>query len=213
MVGSTDGMLGQFAAHVSVCQDRDNPINELERGVEQLLTAFSHRNQGRIPKRIIIYRDGVAENQFEDVISKELPAFKNAMMMRGYDEGYVKIAIVICQKRHHSRFVYENGARGNKAEGEPDYLNPCVGLCIDARSAQNNLDDPDSVGSITSPNLNEFYLNSHAAILGTSKPCKYSLVYDEIGLEVRFFMIRLLSLFLSLTIIFSSLLSYLDDRN
>ena len=32
--------------------------------------------------------------------------------------------------------------------------------------------------------LNEFYLNSHVAIQGTSKPCKYSLIYDEIGFKV-----------------------------
>jgi hypothetical protein len=46
------------------------------------------------------------------------------------------------------------------------------------------MDAPDAVGSITAPNMNEFYLNAHAAILGTSKPCKYDLIYDEIGLEV-----------------------------
>lgn len=32
--------------------------------------------------------------------------------------------------------------------------------------------------------INEFYLNSHIAIQGTSKPCKYSLIYDEIGFKV-----------------------------
>jgi hypothetical protein len=33
--------------------------------------------------------------------------------------------------------------------------------------------------------LNEFYLNSHVSIQGTSKPCRYSLIHDEIGIKVR----------------------------
>lgn len=37
---------------------------------------------------------------------------------------------------------------------------------------------------ITSPTLNEFYLNSHAAIQGTSKPCRYTLLYDNIGFKM-----------------------------
>lgn len=91
---------------------------------------------------------------------------------------------MVCQKRHRTRFVYEQGGKG-VVNGEPEYLNPCVGLCVDARSNSNAYpDDPNAPGSIAAPNMNEFYLNSHAAILGTSKPCKYTLIYDEIGLEV-----------------------------
>ena len=32
--------------------------------------------------------------------------------------------------------------------------------------------------------INEFYLNSHVAIQGTAKPCKYSLIYDEVGFKI-----------------------------
>ncbi len=42
--------------------------------------------------------------------------------------------------------------------------------------------------SVCSLEHNEFYLNSHLAVLGTSKPCKYSLIYDEIGLKVLYAM-------------------------
>lgn len=45
-------------------------------------------------------------------------------------------------------------------------------------------DDSDPIGCIVSPNYNEFYLNSHAASLGTSKPTKYILLRDEIGFTV-----------------------------
>jgi hypothetical protein len=104
------------------------------------------------------------------------------------------MAIVICQKRHRARFVYEQGGKGNN-NPDPEYLNPCAGLCIDARSNANAYpDDMDAVGSIASPNMNEFYINSHAACLGTSKPCKYTLIYDEIGLEVSVVLLWLIIL-------------------
>lgn len=34
---------------------------------------------------------------------------------------------------------------------------------------------------IVSPNGFDFYLNSHAAIQGTSRPILYQVLYDEIG--------------------------------
>jgi eukaryotic translation initiation factor 2C len=102
-------VLGQYCAHISVC-DKE-PTADLERAVSALLTTFSLRNQGKVPRKLIIYRDGVAENQFDQVIEKELDAFKSAFHLRGYDDGYVKIAIIVCQKRHRARFVYEQGAK------------------------------------------------------------------------------------------------------
>lgn len=78
-----------------------------------------------------------------------------------------KISIVICQKRHNTRLVYEqtDGTR----------INICPGVCVDATGGDR---------SICSAVFNEFYLNSHTAIQGTAKPCKYSLIYDEIGFRI-----------------------------
>lgn len=41
------------------------------------------------------------------MIEKELPAVKDALELMGYPAGAVKIAIIICQKGHHTRLVYE----------------------------------------------------------------------------------------------------------
>ena len=46
------------------------------------------------------------------------------------------------------------------------------------------MDATGSTKSITCANMNDFYLNSHAAIQGTSKPCKYSLICDEVGFKL-----------------------------
>jgi len=146
-----------------------------------------------MPYHIIVYRDGVADNQFENMLDTEYAAMREAVDLAGYTEDRVKISIIVCQKRHHTRLAFQ--ARNNS-----DFMNPCVGLVVDAQgsefataAAQNvkakgagsnmeGVEDP--LGCIVGSNLNEFYLNSHAAVLGTSKPTKYILVSDEIGFKM-----------------------------
>jgi len=165
IVGSMDGRASQYAAHISMQTARVEMISALEEGIRSLLTMFKRKNGDRMPASIIVYRDGVADGQFNQVLDKELPLIKGALELMGYPESAVKVSIVVCQKGHHTRIVYEEGGA---------YINPCPGLVVDAMGEN----------SIASARYNEFYLNSHAAIQGTAKPCKYTLIYDEIGFKL-----------------------------
>jgi eukaryotic translation initiation factor 2C len=150
---------------------------------------FCERNEGVMPYNIIVYRDGVADNQFGSMLDTEYAAIREAVDLTGYNAERVKISIVVCQKRHHTRLVYQAGPTA-------DYMNPCVGLVVDAQGSDfaasamgganggGLLEGDDPLGCIVGSTLNEFYLNSHAAVLGTSKPTKYVLVRDEIGFKV-----------------------------
>lgn len=115
----------------------------------------------------MIYRDGVSDSEFNNVVDVEVTAFKSALESCGYLDNAVKISVIVCQKRHHTKMFYES--RGT-------ITNPCPGVCLDAFGNDK---------SITSHQYNEFILNSHSPIQGTCRPCKYTLVYDEIGLKVR----------------------------
>ncbi len=75
VVASMDGSLGQYCAHISSC--RDEVVSTLENSMFQLLTAFCARNDEHMPKRMIVFRDGVADNQFQEVLDVEIQAFKN----------------------------------------------------------------------------------------------------------------------------------------
>lgn len=131
-----------------------------------LLGAFKNKN-GELPKHIVVYRDGVSDSQFEQVMMYEVEAFKEALKLLGdLDTGEVKLSFIICQKNHHTRLAFDE--RGT-------YLNICPGVVADASGGPN---------SISSTVLNEFYLNSHVAIQGTCKPCKYTLLYDEINFKL-----------------------------
>lgn len=171
IVASMDGKLSQYCAHLSAQTSRQEMVSGLEDAVVKLLETFRARNRNVFPETIIVYRDGVSEGQYDQVLQQELPRIHGALERCGFiPNGQVKVTIVVCQKRHHTRLVYEE-----RSGREASYINPCPGLVVDARGRDR---------SIVSGALNEFYLNSHTAIQGTSKPCKYTLIYDEIGFRV-----------------------------
>jgi eukaryotic translation initiation factor 2C len=162
VVGSVDRNFKDYAAHISLQKaSRTEMVSQLEDAMVSLLGTF-HQKNGAMPATIVIFRDGVSDGQFDIVLEKELPFVKSAIELMGSSADTVKIVIVVCQKGHHTRLVFE--------DGDKNILNPCPGLCVD--------------GSICSAKWNEFFLNSSVAIQGTSKPCKYALIYDEVGLKV-----------------------------
>lgn len=168
VVGSMDGRASQYAAYLTTLMSKQEMVSTLQDAMLQLLTVFKQRNN-KLPATIIVYRDGVSDGQFSQVIDLELPCIHGALELMGVPIGSIKVAIVVCQKRHHTRIVYQDNAAGG------EYINPCPGLVLDARGGNK---------SVTSATINEFYLNSHAAIQGTAKPCKYALIYDEIGFRL-----------------------------
>ena len=171
VVASMDGRAGHYAGYVSMQSMNQEMVAGLEDAMVSLLATFKGKNEGKMPETILVYRDGVSEGQFDQVTTVEVDAVRGAIALMGSLEGAIKIAVVVCQKGHNTRLFYEEVVDGHKI-----YINPCPGLCVDASGREN---------SITHGRLNEFYLNSHVAIQGTAKPCKYTLVYDEIGFKVR----------------------------
>lgn len=165
VVGSMNGQASQYVAHVSSQAARVEMVAALTDAMVRLMTTFKERNN-QAPEHIVVFRDGVSDGQFEQVIAVEVEAVKTAMELSGYMDDKIKIAYVICQKGHHTRLVYENGA---------EFINLCPGVVLDSSCGSS---------AITSAQFNEFYLNSHVSIQGTSKPCKYVLVYDSIGLKM-----------------------------
>jgi hypothetical protein len=164
VVASMDGSAAQYSCHISVQTARQEMVAGLEDAIFELLTTFKSKNRS-FPKHIIVYRDGVSDGQFGQVTDIELKSIKGALKLIG-DVDSIKISIIVCQKGHHTRLFYDE---------DGTFVNPCPGLCVDATGKDN---------SIASAVFNEFYLNSHAAIQGTAKPCKYSLIYDEIGFKI-----------------------------
>ncbi|KRY60812.1 Protein argonaute-2, partial [Trichinella britovi] len=158
VVGSMDAHPSRYAATVRIQQHRQEIITDLANMVKELLIQF-YRSTRFKPTRILLYRDGVSEGQFFNVLQHELRAMREACMMleRGYQPGITFIAV---QKRHHTRlFAVEKKDQVGKAFNIPP------GTTVDV--------------GITHPTEFDFFLCSHAGIQGTSRPSHYHVLWDD----------------------------------
>jgi eukaryotic translation initiation factor 2C len=102
VVGSMDRHACKYAGRLSIQKHRQEIISDLTDMVKGLLEEFRVCT-AKAPKRIIFYRDGVSEGQFQQVLVDELRAIQAAckLIHPDYQPG---ITIIIVQKRHHTRF-------------------------------------------------------------------------------------------------------------
>ncbi|KAM5539012.1 hypothetical protein V8D89_007235 [Ganoderma adspersum] len=118
------------------------------------------------PKNIFFYRDGVSEGEFEQVAQQEIPLIKDAFNKAGIPEiMQPKLLFVIVAKRHHVRFFPKSSQEADKSGNCPP------GLLVDDH--------------ITNPNYQDFYLQSHGGLLGTSRPTHYVVLKNETGLDIK----------------------------
>ena len=132
-------------------------------------------------ERILFYRDGVSEGQFEQVAQTEIRALRGELSIvydlitrlknflaeacLGIDGNYKpKITYVICAKRHHVRILPINDQNRNEADRSG---NSKAGTIIDTE--------------IVHPTFDDWYLLSQGGLLATSRPCHYTVLIDEIG--------------------------------
>ncbi|KAF9434815.1 argonaute 1 [Entomortierella beljakovae] len=157
MVGSMDAKASRYSAAIRVQASRTETIADLSDMAVELLKTF-FQTCGRKPERILMYRDGVSEGQFKEILEKELAALKAAC--KRLEPTYSpKITFVVVQKRHHARFFpmrREDGDRSGNCKS---------GLVVDT--------------DIVHPCEFDFYLQSHAGLLGTSRPAHYYVLSDD----------------------------------
>ncbi|KAJ6801017.1 protein argonaute MEL1-like [Iris pallida] len=126
--------------------------------IRELLIAF-RRSTNQKPSRIIFYRDGVSEGQFNEVLLYEIDAIRKACA--SLEEGYLPpITFVVVQKRHHTRLFPNVHNQQTDRSG-----NILPGTVVDKK--------------ICHPTEFDFYLCSHAGIQGTSRPTHYHVLWDE----------------------------------
>ncbi|KAL4072209.1 Piwi domain-containing protein [Scleroderma yunnanense] len=163
VVGSVDDQYARFPGSLEIQETKKEMITNLKNMMIGRLELFKARNKGKLPDRVLVYRDGVSEGQFNIVRDEELPEMKQAF--RKFDkpkEPYrPKLTIVICGKRHHTRFypTEESTAAGDG--------NPRPGTVVDR--------------GVTAVYHFDFFLQAHGGLQGTTRPTHYYVVHDEIG--------------------------------
>jgi eukaryotic translation initiation factor 2C len=140
---------------------REEMIQDFENIMVDHMNFYRAKN-GQYPTKIFYYRDGVSEGQFQTVLDIEMTALKKACIRLRCN---AKITFIVVQKRHHTRFFPDvkvgDGGRNNNVK---------AGTVVDK--------------DIVHPHQYQFYLASHAAIQGVTKPTKYCVIYDENDVNV-----------------------------
>lgn len=158
LVASMDAHPSRYSATVRVQQHRQEIIAELASMVREMLIQFYKSTRFK-PQRIIFYRDGVSEGQFQQVLHHELVSIRQACMKLedGYQPG---ITFVVVQKRHHTRlFCSDPNDQIGRSGNIP------AGTTVDT--------------GITHPTEFDFFLCSHAGVQGTSRPSHYHVLWDD----------------------------------
>ncbi|KAK2467586.1 hypothetical protein APHAL10511_000441 [Amanita phalloides] len=163
-VASIDDSFVHFPAslrlqkHAKNKETLDQKDETLKKMFIERLEVYAKHNKDRLPERIFLFRDGVSEGQFPDIIREELPQILDAFKSIR-DKYRPFLSIIICQKRHHTKFFATDIADADKNG------NTKPGTVIDR--------------GITSVFDFDFYLQAHAGIQGTVKMTHYTVVYDE----------------------------------
>ncbi|KAF2003697.1 Piwi-domain-containing protein [Amniculicola lignicola CBS 123094] len=161
VVASVDGNFAQYPASIRTQRGRQEMVAQLDLMIEERLRTWQKRNGGKLPTKVILYRDGVSEGQYRIVLEQEYPSFVKAFeKLYGAKGKHPKISIIIVGKRHHTRFYPTKAEDADQKTG-----NPQPGTVVDR--------------GVTGEKLFDFFLLAHQGLQGTSKPAHYVVIKDE----------------------------------
>lgn len=97
IVSSYDANLSGWAADVRIQQSRVEMVEGLTELMEGRLEVFRKKNGGRLPTKVMIYRDGVSEGQFKLVLDTEFPSIVKAFeLLYSAQIKHPKVSIIVC---------------------------------------------------------------------------------------------------------------------
>ncbi|KAL0947383.1 hypothetical protein HGRIS_013499 [Hohenbuehelia grisea] len=152
LVFSHDVHAVQYAAISRVQQARQEIIEDLEEMVCEAVYNFGRKNKAA-PARMVFFRDGVSEGEFQKVADTEITAIQN-----GVDKAFQKAGQQNAPRPKLTFIVV--GKRDADRSG-----NCPAGFVADA--------------GIQSPICCDFYLQSHGGLKGTSRPSHYIVLKDD----------------------------------
>ncbi len=145
VVGSYDNEFSHYFTTVSMQpKSREEMIQKFDKMVIEIINNFKKQRNDSLPQKIIVFRDGVSEGQFQHVIDNEYSLLEKAFKSFGPNYN-PKITFIIVQKRHHTRFVPKQVY--NSSDPNPRFQNISPGTVVEK--------------SITHKTDFDFYLCSH----------------------------------------------------
>lgn len=155
MVGSLDQNFGRFYSAISHHPSGEELSNNMALQLGHAVSEFRKVNNGKLPSRILIYRDGVGEGQLDFVYNYEVDRIKSTLSaIYGHDN--FRLGFIVVTKRINTRIFY-----GQK--------NAPPGTVVD--------------DVITDPLKYDFFLVSQNVHEGTVAPTAYNVIEDTLNLS------------------------------
>lgn len=155
LVASLNKQMSRYFSAVGIYRTSKELTNELSTNFCRAIHKYREHNQGCLPQRIVIYRDGVGEGQIRYVYEHEVGTLKMNLEQM-YGGKVYKMAFIIVTKRINTRLFCD----GN---------NPPPGTVVD--------------DVITLPERYDFFLVSQSVQQGTVSPTSYNVISDNLQLE------------------------------
>jgi len=142
-----------YFSKVSIQSQNQEIINNLRSNIKDALKSYFQKNKS-LPKKIIIYRDGVGDGQLGALIDFEIPQFKAAFLE--FPSYNPELLVVVVKKKINTRLFSGSS-------------NPYPGTLVDTGCTQNNWYD--------------FFLVSQHVNQGTASPTHYHVIYDTCNIK------------------------------
>ena len=172
MVASTDASLAHWTAELRVqIPTRHEMVTLLGDMLRSRLEIWQSHHHGTYPENILVYRDGVSESQYEQVLNDEFSLMQKVCpsIYATTKQQPPRFTIIIVGKRHHTRFFVPAGSTA--ADYSNNSNNPKCGLVVDR--------------GVTEARNWDFFLQSHASPIGAARPSHYYVLWDEIFTNSR----------------------------
>jgi aubergine-like protein len=134
--------------------------NKLDKCLRNALEEFKTYNKGQMPRKIIVYRDGVGEQMRDQIIQKEISQFKATVNTLYNKMAPPQMSLVVVNKRINQRFFVDQGNQ---------YANPPPGSIIDAGLVENNDQNK----------CFDFFLVPQQTTQGCATPTHFYVCYNE----------------------------------
>ncbi|KAK6006036.1 hypothetical protein QM012_006446 [Aureobasidium pullulans] len=161
VVASIDEQLSQWPGSLRTQREKEEMVQGLAEMMLERLELWRKHNKN-LPSKIIIFRDGVSEGQYNLVLHRELRPIQEAFRkLYGDTKNYPKLVCIVVGKRHHTRFPTDNGSMDQRSG------NSMTGTVVDR--------------GVTSHYLWDFFLQAHKGLQGTARPARYVVLKDELN--------------------------------
>lgn len=121
-VASIDRNLARYYNTCTPHRNGEELSNDLALSIMSAIALYQ-RVQGKIPDRIVIYRDGVGDGQLKYVFEHEIKLIVEKLQSTYYAKGPLKLAFIVVSKRINTR-VFANS--GNPPPGT--VIDDCITL-------------------------------------------------------------------------------------